>query len=730
MKKFRQLSLGDHLFNTSLDMFTNQGHFWQALSYMRKAREMFLMEKNWPEFISCSNELLTAYQLTSQLTKFVPLLEETMEIGHRELGDCAPELTITYCRRGRYLCFTGELEEAFLSYKKALEHSSGAAEQQSSQLHLSEVYGDLGYLYAQNLYDYRKALSYFMKELELKSEVLGWDDPDISLPCSNVAFAYQKLEEYERALEHYEIAHRQRLLQSGRDSIEVVSLEASIAWCKAHIGRVDEAIEMSTAALQFVIAKVGEDHTSTASIYQCLAYCYDKKGQFPNAYKLHKKAISVAVDKDGEDREKVMEIRWYFGNHYSAQGLYDKAIWEYQKSLRYICPEDKEDKYKNPVISLFYEGSDYSWIHIFGPRLLMLLGSKARSFISRYRQVPDVPKYLLASYETYAVVGELIKLLQLSFKLEGDKFLLEESDALLREGIDVSQRMLEITGDQTFLKRIHMQSELMSNNYLLNSQLRDVRTKETNIDRALTGKERELRARLGILCRQVYSPVQKRRAGDEEINFNQKYLLQRAQYQTLLSKFASRYPDYFEIKFKHNLAAFDEIQSRLTENEAFLKFWSQHKSIYILGITSSQSMLEKVALPEEFETLLKDFSRTIDLYSKRGNETMRFEIWEQIWEPVERSFGNMTKKRMHIVLSDIFAFLQFDAVVDDPSKESNHLPADLFYSGNNLQIAYYYSATSWLNGQAAHPHISGGMDNHPIDANLLSDQGGVALEEQ
>ncbi len=714
-------------------MFTNQGHFWQALSYLRKAREMFLMEKNWPEFIAASNELLTAYQLTSQLSKFTPLLKETLEIGHRELGDTPAELTITYCRRGRYLCFKGELEEAFLSYKRALENSGTAAEENSSQLHLSEVYGDLGYLYAQNLYDYRKALGYFTKELELKSEVLGWDDPDISLPCSNVAFAYQKLEEYERALEYYEIAHRQRLLLSGQDSIEVVSLEASIAWCKAHIGRVEEAIEISTRALEFISSKVGEDHVSTGSIYQCLAYCNDLKGNFSEAYQLHKKAIDVAVDSDGEDRERVMEIRWYFGNHFSSQGLFDKAIWEYQKALRYICPADKEDKYKNPIISLFYEGSDYAWVHIFGPRLLMLLGSKARSFISRYRQVPDVPKYLLAAYETYSVIGNLIQLLQLSFKLEGDKFLIEEADALLKESIDVSQRMMLLTGDQAFLKRIHFQSELISNNYLLSTQLRDVRTKEANIDRQLINKERELRSRLGILCRQVYSPKPRRGGHDaKEVNYNSKYLLQRSEYQTLIAGIKKRYPDFYEMKFRHSLASFEEISGRLDQDEVLLKFWSQHKSIYILGISSSKSMLEKVPLPENFEEKLKAFNRTIDMYSKRGDEQIRFEIWEQIWEPVERTFGNMIKKRMQIILSDIFGFLKFDAVIDDPSNESQRLPADLFYSGNNLQIAYYYSATDWLNGKAAHPQLSDNMSRDTFDSKpgILTDQNGIALEEQ
>jgi serine/threonine protein kinase/tetratricopeptide (TPR) repeat protein len=163
---------------------------------------------------------------------------------------------------------------------------------------------------------------------------LGQDHPDTLFTRNNLAMAYQRTGQVQKAIEFYEVVLQAQEARLGKNNPDTLKMRNNLALAYQAAGRPEKAIPLFETALQSQEAKLGQDHPDTLICRNNLALAYQSTGQLAKAITLYERTLQSQENQQGQDHPDTLIFRNNLATAYQESGQLDKAIPLYERNLR------------------------------------------------------------------------------------------------------------------------------------------------------------------------------------------------------------------------------------------------------------------------------------------------------------------------------------------------------------------------------------------------------------
>ena len=218
-------------------------------------------------------------------------------------------------------------------------------------LETATFHNNIGIIYTHQG-EYGKALEYLFKALDIRGKVLGMDHPDTATTYNNIGTVYYNQRNYGQALEYYFNALSIDEKIHGPNHPESATTYDNIGVAYSDQGDVKKALEYLFKALDIRGKIFGTDHPDTAKTYNNIGTAYCSQGDYEKALEYSFKALNIREKILGPNHPDVAGAYNNIGMIYSIQGDFDKALEYLFKSLVIYKNMPVPDA---PVIDLTYK---------------------------------------------------------------------------------------------------------------------------------------------------------------------------------------------------------------------------------------------------------------------------------------------------------------------------------------------------------------------------------------
>lgn len=253
---------------------------------------------------------------------------------------------------GSTLLKLGKEEEGLKHLHRAIEIN----ESHPPRLSTSCPYDNLGGFYADKR-DFRKAILYFEKALEIKKGLLPSSSLQLAYTYRDLIQAYSESGDLEKCLELEGKALQVFKNKFGENHEEVAWSYANLAFYSwASRTNLEKGIENAQKSISIFKATEQEYSRGCGLAYNHLGICFSHLGELDKAIDAHKKALNIRIRALGRNDKDVGASYNNLGVSYGRKGDYETALDYYQRFLDnriYYC------KYYHPYTGLAFNNMAY-----------------------------------------------------------------------------------------------------------------------------------------------------------------------------------------------------------------------------------------------------------------------------------------------------------------------------------------------------------------------------------
>ncbi|CAF1161747.1 unnamed protein product [Adineta steineri] len=228
-------------------------------------------------------------------------------------------------RLGKLLLTTGQFNKAEELYNVLLAQTSDEGE----KLH---YYNQLGYI-KHKQGDYKKAIWYYEKALEMRQKTLPSNHPDLATSYNNIGSVYDNMGEYSKALLHYEKAFKidQKTLPSNHP--DLATSYNNIGLVYDNMGEYSKAFSYYEKALEIFQKTLPSNHPSFAASYNNIGSVYDNMGEYSKALSYYEKALDICQKTLPSNHPNLASLYNNIAGVYYAMKHYSKALSSLERAL-------------------------------------------------------------------------------------------------------------------------------------------------------------------------------------------------------------------------------------------------------------------------------------------------------------------------------------------------------------------------------------------------------------
>ena len=711
---------------------------------MSKQTDLALAEQFFEEAQTLSKQ--AKYQEAIKLLKQASMLYDKWEIW-KKWGEAGNFIGVMHSYSGRYRESISQFQHVLTFWEK--HFGKGHLNTLSSLNGLGVAYIYYG--------DYDSALTYLQKVLSILTNGFVNDPVKQAMSYNNIGICYLNKADYDYAIFYYQEGINLYKQHVAEDSRFVSSALDNIGVCLLRKGEYDIAIQYHQRALVIGRKIYGQDHPEIAITLSCLAKCYHFKKDYPQALNYYQQAYAINEKKFGQDHlhvntnltgigicyydnkeydlakqyfQKAISINKKFlgsshpdlaldlrniGNCYARKGNYKLALSQYQEGLVLLVPNFHNNNF-------YYNPAHFNSTR--ARELREIFEEKANTFLMRYQERTQNLKDLQAALATIITATEFVAYLRQSHKMEGSKHTLAERTSNLYDfAIDISLEVLEVyeqlseipqyrefprlpyTIDGT--KTLAFDFSEQCKAALLLSNLKNNEAKvSAKIPIVLLEQEKGLQSKLNELESGIAKQEMKRDEKDEVLiaQLQSEYFREKQQYDFLIEKFETDYPEYHQLKYSVSTASIQDLQSYLqknnnstvkpSNNSAILSYHIAEDKIYIFAISSNDYQIATVEKPSNFSPLIEKLQQDIQLGYVKEFIQSATGLFDVLLKPVW-SFLQSVSKLIVIPHGELY-YVPFDVLLNQHQITDIKNFTKLPYLVRDFDISYHYSATLLL----------------------------------
>ena len=283
------------------------------------------------------NSLALVHRELGSYTKAKELLQKTVTVHEKHLGDKHQTTAVSYHNLALTLQNLGDYEGAIDYFQKAIKID----EKQYGQTHprtalsyicLATVLRDLG--------DYLGAKELLQKAIINHEKNLGKDHPNTVTSYSNLALVHRELGEYLQAKKLFHKVLMLNIKNFGKEHPETADSYNNLATVNRALGDYVGARELFQKAINYYEKYFGKEHPKTAISYSGYAMMLQSIGDYTNAKNFFQKALKSDEKNYGPEHPNTArsysnlatvleDLRDYTG----AKELLEKAVIANEKNL-------------------------------------------------------------------------------------------------------------------------------------------------------------------------------------------------------------------------------------------------------------------------------------------------------------------------------------------------------------------------------------------------------------
>ncbi|CAF3277435.1 unnamed protein product [Rotaria sp. Silwood2] len=213
--------------------------------------------------------------------------------------------------------------------------------------------------------DYKQALDFYKKGIEMNQTILPDDDPKLASSYNNVAGVYENMGNYSKALEFYEKAHKiyEKALPSNHSML--ATSYSNIGGVYNNMGDYSKALEFDEKAHKIFEKALPPNHPVLATSYNNIGGVYNNMGDYSKALEFYEKAHKIKEKALPSTHPDLASSYNNIGQMYNNMGNYSKALEFYEEALEIgekALPPNHPDlaySYSN-IAEVYYQMGDYS----------------------------------------------------------------------------------------------------------------------------------------------------------------------------------------------------------------------------------------------------------------------------------------------------------------------------------------------------------------------------------
>jgi tetratricopeptide (TPR) repeat protein len=220
-------------------------------------------------------------------------------------------------------------EKLMKFYEVSLERALNSDNKEDA----NNLYNNIGNLYYL-LADYKKALEFFEKSLNLKIEVYGPDYKENGGCYNNIGLVLTELCNYEKAIENFNLSLK--ILENYRDSKEttIAKIYNNMGYICYRQSKFQEAREFYNKDIEIISKIHGENHLSLSDSYNNIGLSYYDEKNFDLAEENYKKALKICLNLQLENHISTAGCYNNMGLLYNQKRNFEKALECYKKSVK------------------------------------------------------------------------------------------------------------------------------------------------------------------------------------------------------------------------------------------------------------------------------------------------------------------------------------------------------------------------------------------------------------
>ncbi|CAF1418187.1 unnamed protein product [Adineta steineri] len=265
--------------------------------------------------------LLTVGQFNKAEELYNVLLEQTSDESEKAI----------YCNQLGYVKNNqGDYKKAIWYYEKSLEIKEKTLS--SNHPSLATSYNSIGAVY-KNMGEYSKALSYYEKALEIREKSLPSNHPHLATSYSNIGLVYKNMGEYSKALSYYEKALEIEEKSLPSNHPDLATSYNNIGNVYDSMGEYSKALSSHEKALEIQQKTLPSNHPSLATSYNNIGLVYNNMEEHSKALSYYEKALEIRQKTLPSNHPDLATSYNNMGEAYRQMGEYAKALSFYEKAL-------------------------------------------------------------------------------------------------------------------------------------------------------------------------------------------------------------------------------------------------------------------------------------------------------------------------------------------------------------------------------------------------------------
>lgn len=230
-----------------------------------------------------------------------------------------------WARLGHLLLRIGQFHKAEELYRVLLEQASYESEK-------AHYFHQLGYI-KRNQGDYRKAIWYYEKALEIKERALPPSHPLLATSIYNLASVYDCIGEYSRALSLYEKVLEIQQISLPPNHFHLAQTYNNIGLVYQSMGDYSQSISYFEISLKIFEKTLPPTHPLLANAYTGMGAGYQAIKQYSKALSFYEKAHAILTRTLPPDHPTLAVSCNNIGGLYNSMREYSKALSFHEKAL-------------------------------------------------------------------------------------------------------------------------------------------------------------------------------------------------------------------------------------------------------------------------------------------------------------------------------------------------------------------------------------------------------------
>ena len=627
------------------------------------------------------------YSNKAEYIKGEEYFEKSLKIKERKSPNGHKSFANNYLNLGRLQTIIGKLDDALTNLNIAENIYTEKLGLESDEL--IPIYLNKGALYILRM-EYDKAITYHEKALELSIRDNSKGEHFLNQIYVNLGFINKKLGNYTKAIEWLKKAEQ----INNTAKAEIINFR-TIANCYEETGEFEKAKQYYELAINTALEFKNRQLHELKYCFRDYGIFNDKMGNYEIAENYLMKATELIRQDFGETNTVYANSLTILGEHFYLKGSFSQALKYYQKSL-IIDSKNFYDTsiYLNPTKDQITADENHRNTFQY----------KAKALYSLYNLKSKNERDLIASYKTSKLAIDVFENMRTGFTHEKSKlFATKDSKGIFELAIKTTLDLAETTRDSIYTNMAFYLSEKGKSAVLLSSMQESKALSFGGIPANILKLESKLKNEIAIYTNLIYDENLKQIKNKENLSLWRDLLIkQNRAYDSLITLFESKYPEYYQLKYDNSGIDISALQSNLTDREVLIEYELLDSILVIFTITNTDINYFKVNINENFINDVNNYIGITHEYPnvENANERLKYfasianSLYSVLIDPIRDKIKD--KKEIIIIPDDVLGLISFESlIVHLPSSEISGYDK-LDYLINDYCIRYSYSASLLL----------------------------------